>query len=239
MINRILATTIMDDHSLNAMRECLLLKPLSDTEFSQVLACSRVMTLAENDVLFERGEAIGHFFLLVTGVMKLYRLASDGDEKVIDIIQPGQTFAEAALFLGSSCYPVSASAVAPAVVVGIESQAYMQLLKNNNALCIGLLARMSQRLHWMVNEVDRLTLHNATFRLVDYLLNQAGAAQGDISEVCLMAPKHVVASRLSMKPETLSRTLKNLTNRGLIRVHDNNIELCDISRLQALIALDA
>ncbi len=229
----------MDNEILTAMRQCLLLKPLTDDEFAEVVSFSRVIRLKENETLFERGESIGQIFLLVSGVMKLYRLASDGDEKVIDIIKPGQTFAEAALFIGSSRYPVSSAAVAPAVVVGFDGKGYMKLLENNNSLCINLLARMSQRLHWMVNEVDRLTLHNATFRLVDFLLNQAGDEQGEASDICLMAPKHVVASRLSMKPETLSRTLKNLANKGLIRVHDNNIELCEIAQLRELIALDA
>lgn len=228
-----------NDEIRAAMRDCLLLKPLPEEDFERVAGRSRLYRLAEGERLFERGDPIRQVFLLVSGVIKLYRLASDGDEKVIDIIKPGQTFAEAALFIGSSRYPVSSAAVSPSQVVGFEAEQYLQLLKDNNELCINLLARMSQRLHWMINEVDRLTLHNATFRLVDYLLNQAGDGQSEASEVCLMAPKHVIASRLSMKPETLSRTLKALVNQGLIQVHDNNIELTDVSRLRELVALDA
>jgi len=231
----------LNDQIQGAMRRCILLQTLDDERFNEVVLFSHAKQLPENSTLFEQDSPLTDLYLLVSGGIKLQRLVPSGDEKVIDIIQPGQTFAEAALFLGSSKYPVTAVTLSPSIVVGFQAQPYMELLKSSNGLCISMMGKLSQRLHWMVNEVDRLTLHNATFRLVDYLLSQIPEDQSDDqqrTDLCLVAPKRVIASRLSIKPETLSRTLKDLEKQGLINLHGSQIELLDVEKLRQLISLE-
>jgi CRP-like cAMP-binding protein len=165
----------------------------------------------------------------------LQRLAPSGDIKVFEIIHPGQTFAEAVLFSGGARYPVSAVMVLPSVVVAIDAASYLKLLNSSNSLCLNLMAKLSQRLHWMVNEVDRLTLQNATFRLVCYLLSHISEDENNRRDVNLSMAKHVIASRLSITPETLSRSLKELSTQGLINLDGPQIELVDVEKLRKLI----
>ncbi len=223
---------------LEVMRECVLLQSMDAEQFEQVAETAHAKKLQRGAVLFEQGSALTDIYLLVSGGIKLQRLAPNGDEKVLEIIRPGQTFAEAVLFSGGSKYPVSAISVSPSVVVGIQAESYLKLINSSNALCINLLSKLSQRLHWMVNEVDRLTLHSANYRLVSYLLSHIPEDQHDSAGLVLVAPKHVVASRLSIKPETLSRTLKALSKQGLIRLEGSSIELVDVEKLRELITLE-
>jgi CRP-like cAMP-binding protein len=229
----------LNEATLEAMQACLLLQSLKAEQFDQVVRSARVRQLKGNRVLFEQGGALTDIYLLLSGGIKLQRLAPSGDEKVLEIIRPGQTFAEAVLFSGGSKYPVSAVTVSPSVVVCIEAEGYIKLLRSSNELCMSLLGKLSQRLHWMVNEVDRLTLHSATYRLVSYLLSHISEDKNDSTGVALVAPKHVIASRLSIKPETLSRTLKALSKQGLIRLDGSQIELVNVEKLRELITLDA
>jgi len=228
----------LNDNILATMSRCVLLQPLVEEHFDEIVQNSHASQLSENSILFEQGSELTDLYLVVSGGIKLQRLAPNGDEKVIEIIRPGQTFAEAVIFLGGSRYPVSAVAVSSTVVVGIKAETFLKLLNTSNALCLNLLGKLSQRLHWMVNEVDRLTLHNATFRLVDYLLNHISEEDGDRAKVNLAAPKHVIASRLSIKPETFSRTLKDLANQGLINLDGADIEIVDVEKLRQLILLE-
>lgn len=223
---------------VQAMRNCLLLKPLDVGSFDQVVQTAHAKQLRRGEALFRQGAPLTDIYLLISGGMKLQRLASNGGEKVLEIIRPGQTFAEAVLFSGGSKYPVSAITVAPTVVVGIQAEGYLNLLNNSNSACISLLGKLSQKLQWMVNEVDRLTLHGATYRLVSYLLRHISEEKNDNAGISLIAPKHVIASRLSIKPETLSRTLKSLSKQGLIRLNGSQIELVDVEKLRELIAFD-
>jgi CRP-like cAMP-binding protein len=88
-----------------------------------------------------------------------------------------------------------------------------------------------------VDEVDRLTLHNATFRLAFFLL-ETHQHPDYCNIISLDVPKHVIASRLSVRPETLSRILKSLIDQGLIAVHDHKIELVNIEGLKAMLSID-
>jgi CRP-like cAMP-binding protein len=93
------------------------------------------------------------------------------------------------------------------------------------------------RLRRHVNEVDKLTLHNATFRLVSYLLQQMPADVVESPEVQLTTPKNVIASRLSIQPETFSRILGRLSKAGLVEVHGHSIVLRDIAGLRKQIEI--
>ena len=229
----------LNEYILNAMRQCILLQSLEDKHFEEIVRTAQAKQLAENKILFEQNSELTALYLVISGGIKLQRLAPSGDEKVIEIVRPGQTFAEAVLFMGGSRYPVSAIAGSPSIVVGIHAETYLSVLSASNSLCITLLGKLSQRLHWMVNEVDRLTLHNATFRLVDYLLSHISEDNNDQAGIHLVAPKHVIASRLSIKPETLSRTLKSLSNQGFIKLDGSEIELVNIEKLRQLILLES
>ena len=94
------------------------------------------------------------------------------------------------------------------------------------------MADMSRRLHRLLNEIDSLTLHNATYRLVRDLLGEPPDDVPQPPEIVLTAPKHIIASRLSIKPETFSRTLTRLSRDGLIVVRGNSIVLADLKRLR-------
>lgn len=229
----------LDQAILDTMAECTLLQPLNSEQFELVVQTARATRLPKSNALFRQGEPLTDIYLLISGGIKLQRLAPNGDEKVLEIIRPGQTFAEGVLFSGGAKYPVTSIAISDSVVVGIQSKNYLSLLRESNELCIALLGKISQRLHGMVNEVDRLTLHSANYRLVSYLLSHIPDDNNDAAGFSLVAPKHVVASRLSIKPETLSRTLKGLSEQGLIQFKASKIELLDVEKLRQLIKLEA
>ena len=81
---------------------------LDDQQLANFLKSSKAISLAAKKTLFEKGSPAEHFYLLRSGQVKLYCLSADGDEKVIEIINPSQTFAEAILFMPKHIYPVCA-----------------------------------------------------------------------------------------------------------------------------------
>ena len=94
---------------------------------------------------------------------------------------------------------------------------------------------MGRHLHARVNEIDNLTMHNATYRLVVYLLGQLPENAAALSAIHLSTPKNIIASRLSIKPETFSRIMMQLSKKALIEVKGNDITLLDVDGLQALL----
>ena len=209
-----------------------LLAALSASEFEEVLAHASVQTLMPGECLFDQGDPCTHFFFVLSGIVKLCRIAPSGEEKVMDLVRPGHYFAEAAMLMGGH-YPVYARALEPTRLVAQDNRHFLDLLRSNGDLCMRLLSKMSQRIHGLVNEIDNLTLHSGAQRVIGYLLEQL--PEGAVPpSVRLMVPKHVIASRLGIQPETLSRVLAKLRSSQLIDVHDDMIVLNNVEALRRL-----
>lgn len=225
-----------DPYTLTLLHRSPLFRALEPYQFNALVDTARLYTLSEGEILFQQGQPLDEVFVNIKGFIKLLRLTPNGDEKIVDIIAPGNSFAEAVLFMGGRQYPVHAVALKPAVVVGINAVQYEKMLRSSIDLCFGMMGLISRRMHWLLNEVDRLTLHNATFRLLIWLLETHDGQQPN--RVVLDVPKHVVASRLSIKPETFSRILKRLSDQGLISVQDQYIDLLDVAALEDMVRVE-
>ena len=214
------------------LRRNYLFSGLDETQIAKVKQSMRMLQLEEGERLFDHGIHAERFFMVRSGQMKLFRLSLDGVEKVIEIIQPGQTFAEAVMFMERQNYPVSAEALAASEVYSFDSRSFMQVLRESTDTCFRLMADMSMRLHMRLNEIDHLTLQNATYRMINYLSQQIPDGSTAKIAIELNAPKSIIASRLSIQPETFSRILSNLQKEGVISVHGKQVEIHDVRKLR-------
>jgi len=213
------------------LRQFHLFKNLSDIQLTRLQTTSHPIHLEANQLLFEHGQQAHHFFLVKTGRIKLYRLSLDGKEKVIEMIPPRHTFAEAVMFMQHHTYPVSAQALESSEIISFNNEVYRQLLRESPENCFQLLGDLSMRLHGLVDEIDNLTLQNATYRFIGFLQQQLVRQADEPLAVLLDIPKNILASRLSIQPETLSRILKNLVSAGIIRVEGKVIKIQDMNKL--------
>ena len=199
----------------DTLRRYLLFSRLSDAQVARVARTAGRVRLDENENLFEQGGEARRFYLLLSGQIKLYRLSAAGTEKIIEIVTPGHTFAEALMFLDRPAYPVSATALQPAELISVSSAEFAAVLRESTDTCFLIMGDMSQRLRGLVQEIDELTLQSATCRVASYLLNQTCETD---NALVLEVPKQVLAARLSVTPETFSRILRRLADEGIIRV---------------------
>ena len=200
-----------------------------------ILKCSKKITLPAKKSLFERGAPASNFYYLKSGQIKLFCLSAEGYEKVIEIIYPSQTFAEAIMFMPKQVYPVCAETSQDSELYSFDMKQFRGLLEGSKETCFRLLATMGRQLHDKINDINNLTLHNATYRLVVYLLDQLPEGAMALSSIHLGATKIVIASRLSIQPETFSRILLRMSKQGLIEVHGNDITLLDVEGLRAIL----
>ncbi len=216
-------------------KDVYLLEMLDEKQTEKMVQMSTLINLAARETLFEAGQPAQRFYLLKSGQIKLYCISADGDEKVMEIIHPSQTFAEAIIFMQRQVYPLSAEAIKKSEVLSFSMQTFKEILECSTESCFKLMGSMSRRLHSRIHEINNLTLHNATYRLVVFLLEQLPAEAVEFSQIHLTTPKSVVASRLAIQPETFSRILTRLTRNGLIEVKGNDITLLDIDGLRDLL----
>ncbi len=218
------------------LQETSLFSGLPEHSFRTIANNSRLLELKAGEELFEQEQPVTDFFFLSEGQVKLTRLSSEGDEKVIEIVNSGESFAEAAVFGQFTGYPVNCFAIQKSTVFKICAKSYINELRSSVDSCFAVMTRISHLNHRLLREIDSLTLHNAMHRLAVYLLKGVEDEAG-VVKVNLIAPKHVIASRLSVKPETLSRTFKRLVGRGFITMEEKVITIKDIKSFRKLVTL--
>ena len=162
--------------------------------------------------------------------MKLHRVVCDGQEKLVEVIRAGESFAEALLFTGAPTYPVSATALKASLLASLNGPHYRRMLEQHPSICLDILGTLSIRLHQRLNEIDTLTLANASHRVVRFLYQ---SQEDDSGVVTLDVPKRLIASKLGIQPETFSRILHRLIESGMISVQRRRIEILDSRGLAA------
>ncbi len=216
------------------LRQHYLFRRLSDEAFKHILEHSNLTSLKRNETLFEQGDEASRFFLVRSGQIMLFQTSPEGNEKVVDIIGPGQTFAEAVMFMEGTRYPVNARSTNNTELFYFDNQAFTEQLQKSNTLCFAMMADMSTRLKGLLTEISELTIYNAKHRLISYLLGHINDLQKQPT-VKLTATKSMIASRLSITPETFSRILSKLKKEGLISIEDETITLIEPEKLKEII----
>jgi len=208
-----------------------LFQHLDATVQDRLLASTREFHQPAGALLIRQGQPAVNFFLVLSGKVKLFRISQDGQEKVVEIIHPGQTFAEAVMFMQRSEYPVCAEALDPVHVVSVPNALMLHALSENPQACLHLLGHLSIRLHQRLGELETLTLQNATQRFALYLIQQLENRAEDCAEIDLLLPKRLIAARLSMQPETLSRIIGKLREEGLVDVQARHVRIPSVEAL--------
>ncbi len=210
-----------------------LFEGLAPEELAKVAKGVHQQRVAKGETLFRQGDACTGFHVLVYGQIKLGLSSPQGTEKVVEIIQAGQSFGEAIMFMEKP-YIVFAQALTDSLLLHVSKQAVFDELARDHALCRKMLAGMAMRLHQLMNDVESYSLHSGKQRIIGYLLRELPEADtnGSAVAVTLPANKGVIASRLNLTQEHFSRILHELTGLGLIVVEGRKIHIPSVANLR-------
>ena len=221
-----------DTAQCDAIRRHYLFSGLEESVFDELVTSIAVEAFEKGATLFHRGDKASNFYLVESGQIELSLISADGQKKVVEVVSHDRTFAEAVLFMRETRYPVTAEALTDSTVLRIPNQNYLDLLCNNPDACMRLLSDVSRHLHARVREIERLTIQNARSRLSSYLIDHIVESNDDEATVRLDLPRHVIASRLSITPETLSRLLRAMSEDGILTIDDRLIFVHSLTRLR-------
>lgn len=208
----------------------------SPAERADVASQARVRALRRGAAACRVGESMPGILLVAFGLLKLALPRTDGEERVVRIVEAGESFGEAPALLNRPA-PFDAAALSDAMLVVIPRQPVLHLLEHSPAVARRLVANLAESYLSLLQELQALAQHTGTQRLASYLVALAAPypPAGGL-QVRLPASKTTVAARLSIQKETLSRMLRDLTERGCIRVEGRLITILDQQRLAGLAA---
>lgn len=212
------------------LKTCPFFAGLSDVDIEALMGIARVRESSRGELLFSDGEKAVGFFVVLDGKVKVYKLSPEGKERILHIIHPGGTFAEAAIF-ADGLYPAYAEPLQSSKLLFLPKEGFLNLLMDNGRISINMIAGLSKFLRQFANQIEDLTFKDVPSRLARYLMV---LSKGVKESVELPISKSQLASNLGTVSETLSRTLRKLSEDDLISVSGKTVEILDFERLEEL-----
>ena len=213
------------------LKQIPLFSGMTDETTMNLLIDATMRRYPRGTSLFMQGEQADRFFIILEGWVKGFRQAPDGHESVIAVFGPGESFAEAAMFVSGN-FPISAEIVADARLLVIPRGGLLNQLRQDPDIALKMLASMSRRLRGFVQQVEQLTVKSATQRLAAFLEKLVDVEEGS-DEFELPLDKMLIAGRLGMQPETLSRALSKLRAIG-VATEGHRVIIKDVGALHAI-----
>jgi CRP/FNR family transcriptional regulator len=189
----------------------------------------------KGEIIFSDGDEGSGFFVVVEGLVKIFKVSAEGKEQILHIYGPGEPFGQVAVYAGRS-YPASAQAILKSHVLFFPRAAFVDLITRIPSLAMNMLAVLSMRLRAFTVQVENLSLKEVPGRLAAYLVYLADE-QGKEDIISLSISKGQLASLLGTIPETLSRIFARMTELDLIEMDGRNIKLLNRDGLEELAEL--
>lgn len=217
---------------ISTLAKAAMFNRLPDATLERLAAGMTESLFRRGNVVFGRGAAATGMYIVASGQLKLTQETREGAEHVVELLQEGDSFGEAAL-LTQRLHLVTATAVSECKVLHIRRQTLLNELENDQAFARTVLSMLSDRLYRQTAEMESVLLLTAAARVARFIFHRLNLNVAKASRrVALPFRKCLIASHLNMTPEHFSRTLRDLTMIGLISVKGGLVDIIEVDRLR-------
>ncbi|WP_454850653.1 Crp/Fnr family transcriptional regulator [Rhizobium binxianense] len=202
---------------------------LGQDDADALRAAAVIVTVRGHDILFSEGDDASYFYCILEGYVRLFRLGSDGREADVRICEPGDTFAECLIQAGET-YRYSAQAIDHAVLARFRISKVRALIAERPAIGRAIMRSLSLHLLSMMECLASDRMQTAPQRVAHYLLTHC-VEDGAAASLRLPFPKNLLARKLGLAPEALSRAFSTLKAAG-VTVRGRMIAINDMDMLR-------
>jgi CRP-like cAMP-binding protein len=210
-------------------RSAVLFSSLPETIADPILQRSLTKTYKRGETIFCQGDEARNIFVVLDGWVKLFRITPTGAEAVVGIFTKGRSFGEAVAFENAS-YPVTAEAVTDSRLLLVRTSLLTSMMRDKPEIAIAILSSTFRHLHSLVAQVEQLKAHTGAQRVAEFLLELCDVDSGSCT-ITLPYDKTLIAGRLGMQPQSLSRAFNRLETQG-VKITHNQATIADIAQLR-------
>ena len=209
------------------LRNVPIFTDLTDSDLTKI-ASKMVPRVYEKGQMILLEESMGEtFFIITQGAVKVTRLSADGREVILAILGESDFFGEMSLLDGEGR---SANIVAneDAKVLTLSRNDFLDCLESYPKIAIALLEELAIRLRKSDQQIESLSLSDSEHRIGITLIRLAGELgtikQGHVT-VKNLPYQQDIANMAGTSRETVSRTLKLLEDKKLVRRENRNLTI--------------
>lgn len=220
---------MIDEKDAVAARQAILFASLPSDVAEDILFRSFARNYRRSSTLFLQGDTADNIFVVLDGWLKLFRITPTGAEAVVGVFTRGRSFGEAVAFDGSA-YPVTAEAVTDSRVLIVSAKLLIGMMRERPEIAIAIMSSAFRHLQGLVAQIEQLKAHTGAQRVAEFLLELCSADSGSCT-ITLPYDKTLIAGRLGMQPQSLSRAFNRLETQG-VKISHNQAMIDDIDKLR-------
>lgn len=189
-------------------------------------------SVKKNEIVCLAGEPANVLYFVVSGVIKLFNTSFEGKEQILNLVRPGQSFSDIAVF-GGGVHPMSAQAITESVLYGIERNDLESLMSELPQFARNVIRVIASQTRRYISLVEELSFKHIDSRLANILLEYGGDATGS----CLpQLTQRDLAAMAGTAREVIGKTLRAFAYKGIISLDGRRIVIIDVETLRDVAA---
>ena len=218
---------------LDLLRKVDLFSHLEPKQLAAIRAAAQVKKIPKETILFCEGDKGDMLYLILEGQVKATLLAEDGREVILSVLKAGELVGEMALFDLEERRSATVITVDDCELLTLSGQQFLKVLNENPSIAMSVIKSLSRRLRDASSRIGNLVFLDTYARVGRYLV-ELGKSNGRYladGSLLVTRPTHQdIANIIGTTRETVSRTLKELENQGLIKLVGRNVILYRIRK---------
>ena len=212
------------------LRRVPLFTHLSEADITRLAEASRERSYPRNSVILFEDDPGDSLYVVVTGQVKVVLIGEDGREVILSVLHEGNFFGEMAL-IDDEPRSAHVIAMADSNLLVLRREDFQRRLQETPTIAAGLLRELSRRLRKADDKIGGLVLLDVNGRVASLLLQMAD--ENDGKTITRRVTHHTIAQMIGSSRETVSRTIRDLADKGLVEVSRKAIVIRDRPALES------
>ncbi len=187
---------------------------LDEATINSIESFATKHTIAKNNIVFYEGDEPKHLYLLVKGIIKLYKTSSSHKEIVLKYFHESELIGEVANF-EHIVYPATAKAYTEVKIMKINFDKFKKLIYSSPELSFMIQTSLIKKIKTLETIISTNLVLDSKERVAKYIYNH--------SDDFFTTKNIIIAEILSVSPETLSRILKFFKDQGILNMKEKRI----------------
>lgn len=220
------------------LKHVRLFSGLSPVDLQEMERMTRMQEVKKRQPIYLPGDPSHTVYLLKKGRVKISNTAASGKEVTFEILEPGEIFGELEGLEGAP-RETQAEALDDALICAIRREDFEHFLREHQDLTVKLTKLIGLRLRKIQNRVEDLVFRDVPARLA-HLLLELSKTEGVPEEAGIRIRAKLthqeMANLIGCSRETVSTTLGQFRDEGLIRIDKRSLTLLNVDGLSRLVS---
>ena len=205
---------------------------LDDESIQELCKFKEEHAFRKGEIINLEGEKITDFKYLKTGLVKLFRRSTNGEEQIITITRPFEFVSNMSIF-SEEKYQYSVAALEDSIVCSVKLDFIKELFLKNGGFAMGLMTRISKINDKIINQTLDIRQKNLVGRVAFVMIYFTKEIfKSRIFD--LPVSRKEIADYIGMSTANVIRTLSDFKKDGIIKVFGKTIEVVDIDKLEII-----